>query len=260
MTVLITLTIAGTNTGPFNLYSNLDGYIIPFASNISKAVLQAGYSSNTVPDNTLIIRAVSLGNCKNFIDIQVVSAITTTTTSSSTTSTTSTTTTSVPLNYRYIAEYHNCIDCSLGDHTEVINAEALTLGKYYYDSTTGRRILIISFDGTTASAPNVIISNASQQTNCFDVPCAVTAYTFAGTGNTVPGTACLADDFVLTLYSSDFPLTNVIPASRLYLDVTLTTPYMPPASQWVKVLELNEVIFMSITPPDEGTVLNISGC
>jgi hypothetical protein len=42
MTVLITLTTAGTNTGPFDLYSDADGFISAFATGVSKAALLAG--------------------------------------------------------------------------------------------------------------------------------------------------------------------------------------------------------------------------
>lgn len=86
MTVLITLTTAGTNTGPFNLYSNIDGYISPFETGVSKAALLAGYSSALVPDYTSTIRIKSNGTCQNYIDIPVAGVPTTTT--SSTTSTT----------------------------------------------------------------------------------------------------------------------------------------------------------------------------
>lgn len=68
MTTLITLTTAGTDTGPFDLYSNLDGYVLPFATGISKAVLQAGYLA-TVPDYTNIVRVKSKGICINYVDI-----------------------------------------------------------------------------------------------------------------------------------------------------------------------------------------------
>ena len=91
MTVLITLTVAGADSGPFNLYSNLDGYVIPFAIGISKAALQAGYSSLAVPDYTTIVRIKSEGNCTNYIDVVLTTPTTTTTTSSSSTTTTSTT-------------------------------------------------------------------------------------------------------------------------------------------------------------------------
>lgn len=91
MTVLITLTTAGADTGPFNLYSNVDGYVSAFETGVSKSALVAGYSSALVPNGTTTIRIKSTGTCVNYIDVTVV---TTTTTTSSTTSTTSSTTTS----------------------------------------------------------------------------------------------------------------------------------------------------------------------
>jgi len=92
MTVLITLTIAGTDSGPFDLYSDLDGYISAFETGVSKASLLAGYSSALVPDYTTTIRVKSNGVCLNYIDILVVTPTTTTTTSSSSSTTTTTTT------------------------------------------------------------------------------------------------------------------------------------------------------------------------
>jgi hypothetical protein len=81
MTVLITLTTAGTDSGPFDLYSNLDGYLSAFESGVSKASLLAGYPSSLVPDFTTIIRVRSNnGSCTNYIDIPVAQPPTTTTT------------------------------------------------------------------------------------------------------------------------------------------------------------------------------------
>lgn len=80
MTVLITLTVAGADTGPFNLFSNTDGFVSAFATNVPKTSLLAGYSSSAVPNFTTIVRLVSLGDCTNFIDI-VLDEVTTTTTS-----------------------------------------------------------------------------------------------------------------------------------------------------------------------------------
>jgi hypothetical protein len=93
MTTLITLNIpVGGDAGPFNLYSNTDGYTTPFATNISAAVLEAGYTSTVVPNGTTIIRVVSTGVCTNYIDI-VLTEPTTTSTSTSSSSTTTTSTT-----------------------------------------------------------------------------------------------------------------------------------------------------------------------
>ncbi len=71
MTVIITLTTAGTDTGPFNLYSNLDGYVTAFATGIDKNLLLAGYSLALVPDFTEIVRVKSTGDCLNYVDIPV---------------------------------------------------------------------------------------------------------------------------------------------------------------------------------------------
>lgn len=97
--VLITLTTAGTNVGPFNLYSDVDGFVTPFEIGISTASLVAGYNSSLVPNAATVIRVKSNGTCLNSIDLTITGTTTTsltTTTSTSTTSTTSTTT-SAPL-------------------------------------------------------------------------------------------------------------------------------------------------------------------
>ena len=91
MTVLITLTVAGTDSGPFNLYSNTDGFVSAFETGVSKSALLAGYSSALVPDYTTIVRVKSDGVCVNYVDILLESTTTTTTTVIGPTTTTSTT-------------------------------------------------------------------------------------------------------------------------------------------------------------------------
>ena len=93
MIVDLTLTLAGGDTGPFDLYSNVDGFITPFETDISKSSLLSGYTSSIVPDFTSVIRIKSKGLCQNWIDIVL---FTTTTTSTSTSTTTTTTMASVP--------------------------------------------------------------------------------------------------------------------------------------------------------------------
>lgn len=80
MTVLITLTTAGADSGPFDLYSDLDGYVSAFESGVDKALLEAGYASALVPDYTTTIRVKSNGVCTNYVDIPVVTPTTTTST------------------------------------------------------------------------------------------------------------------------------------------------------------------------------------
>jgi hypothetical protein len=88
MTVLITLTTAGSDSGPFNLYSNLDGFVTPFETGVSKLSLVSGYTSTLVPDYTSTVRIKSTGTCTNYVDLIVSGSSTTTTSSSTTTSTT----------------------------------------------------------------------------------------------------------------------------------------------------------------------------
>ncbi len=52
---VIQLTVAGTDTGPFDLYSNIDNYFSPFETNISKTSLLSGYASGLVPNGTTTI-------------------------------------------------------------------------------------------------------------------------------------------------------------------------------------------------------------
>jgi len=73
MTVVITLTTAGTNTGPFNLYSNVDGFTSAFATGISKSALLAGYTSTAVPNGATVVRALSTGTDCNgsYVDMNI---------------------------------------------------------------------------------------------------------------------------------------------------------------------------------------------
>jgi hypothetical protein len=97
---IITLTTAGTDTGPFNLLSDVDSYATPFETNVAKSSLIAGYTTNLIPDAATIIRVQSSSSlCTNFINLTyptISTTTTTTTTTAPTTSTTTTTTTAAP--------------------------------------------------------------------------------------------------------------------------------------------------------------------
>lgn len=99
MTVTITLTLAGSDTGPFDLYSDADGYTSPFQTGIAKSVLEAGLTTGAVPGNTTNILVRSTGTCQRDLYLNVAGAPATTTTTSSTSSTTSSTTTPAPSAY-----------------------------------------------------------------------------------------------------------------------------------------------------------------
>lgn len=102
MIVTITLTLAGSDTGPFNLYSDLDGYTTPFQTGVARSVLVAGLTTGTVPDGTTEILVQSTGTCDRDLYLTVEGAPGTTTT---TTSTTSSTTTAPPVQNSTIINY-----------------------------------------------------------------------------------------------------------------------------------------------------------
>jgi len=113
MTLLITLSTAGGDTGPFNLYSNVDGFTSAFEVGVAKIDLLMGYTSYAVPDGTTVIRVMSNSVCKNYIDLTV--NVTTTTTSTEPPVPPFTTTTKIPCfcyNLTGIGEYRvDWIDC-----------------------------------------------------------------------------------------------------------------------------------------------------
>ena len=66
MIIFITLSFAGAESGPFDLYSDVDGFTTPFAQNISKADLLGGYEVEA-PDGTTTVRLLDLGaDCTPF--------------------------------------------------------------------------------------------------------------------------------------------------------------------------------------------------
>ena len=126
MTVLITLTTIGTDCSLFDIYSNVDGFISAFETDVPKASLSSGFSSANVPDGTTIIRVKAKGVCTNYKDI-ILPTITTTTTTSST-STTTTTTTIIPTiacseytssGGQGVSEYNITLDNPLGGYIVV---------------------------------------------------------------------------------------------------------------------------------------------
>ena len=75
-TVDITLAAAGTDTGPFNIYSDSDTYTNPIVTGVPKADLLTGYTSSDVPNDATIIRVKSTGTCTNYVDMTIINACT----------------------------------------------------------------------------------------------------------------------------------------------------------------------------------------
>jgi len=117
MTIQITLTM-GADTGPFfDLYSNIDGFAVPFLTNVPKASLTGG-TNLSAPDGATTIRVFSKGVCVNSVDITTTAPTTTTTTTSTTTTTTATpttttTTTATPTTTTTTTAAPECLEYSI---------------------------------------------------------------------------------------------------------------------------------------------------
>ena len=122
---VITLAAAGTDTGPFDLYSDDDSYAVAFETGVSKSSLLAGYYT-FVPNAATVVRVKSASAlCTNFVDMEI-------------TSTTTTTTTQVQSYQYYTAEY--CSGGSAGivrcNVDQVLNS-VFDLGSYVCIRLTG---------------------------------------------------------------------------------------------------------------------------
>jgi len=192
MTILVTLTFAGSDTGPFDIYTNVDGFVTPIAVGVSKAALEAGYTILGVPDSASIIRVQSLGICDNYLDILLAGATTTTTTTAFTTSTTTTTSPAC------LTGDTNAISSCLSGEAALFtvtpgNTALITPGGYYYSGTgtryysayimnstntavlyTFNYVQVDSFAGTwTSDLPSDTLSAGTyylrtDTVNCFD--------------------------------------------------------------------------------------------
>jgi hypothetical protein len=116
MNVYIKLLVAGTDTGPFNLLSDVDSFVTPFESGITRDSLVTGYTATDVPDGTTQVKVQSTGNCTNSIIIDIAVATTTTTSTTTSSSTTTTTTTiivppSTTTTTTTILEYYKISEC-----------------------------------------------------------------------------------------------------------------------------------------------------
>lgn len=128
MTVLITLTLAGSDTGPFDLYSDADGYTSPFLTGISRATLIAGFTTSAVPNNTTEILVKSTGVCQRDLYLNVAGAYTTTTTTSTSSSTTTTTSSTTTLFPEYIL-------AQIGFYADTNGCPLVTALRIYLDAS-----------------------------------------------------------------------------------------------------------------------------
>jgi hypothetical protein len=193
-TVTITFTLAGSDVGPFDLYSDADGYTTPFATGILAATLLAGYTSTVVPDASTTILARSTGVCTRDLYMPIVGAPTTTTTTTIIPPTTTTTTTSIVPHYSVVltscSEAYSYFQISGFTAGDVVLLEADFSGLLNAPITSGygTRADIFITDGVTGnsdSSPCYPYPNSSQG---FSINSQITI-TMAGASTVINTTA-----------------------------------------------------------------------
>lgn len=161
MTIKVILTDIGADAGPFDLYSNVDGFLSAFATGIDGADLLAGYPI-AVPDGTSVVRVKSVDEeCNNYSDIGV---------------TTTTTTTTVEFAY-FVADYYACVDCGGSPIAvdQIVKAPTTTpvvVSKYYPLLDTPTTVAEITATGSYSALADTLDGSFTYPT-CGDVPCPV---------------------------------------------------------------------------------------
>lgn len=81
MIIYLELTLAGADTGPFDLFSDADSYTVPFDTAVAKSSLVSGYIT-TAPSGTTIVKIQSVAPslCSSFINVPLSTTTTTSTT------------------------------------------------------------------------------------------------------------------------------------------------------------------------------------
>jgi hypothetical protein len=207
MDVLITLTTAGADTGPFNLYSNVDSYTTAFATGVAKSALLAGYLSTAVPASTNYIRVKSTGRCTNYIDIFVTGSGTTTTTTTSAPATTTTTTTQV-------VTYYNVVLCGTSTSSVIRynGPNNVTLG-IVVQSSNGQCYTVSSV-GTGPETVGTLLTQFNNCVLCEGAPPPTTTTTTTATPTTT--TTTTAGPTTTTTTTTASPTTTTTTTSGLY--------------------------------------------
>ena len=243
MNVLITLTTAGADTGPFNLYSNVDNYTTAFETNISKGILMAGYTSTIVPPGTTAIRVWSMGICANYVNITLTVPATTTTTTTSAPGTTTTTTTAAPVATTSTTTTYVGPATTTTTTTYVGPATTTTTSTTPIPPSTTTTTTTSGGGGTTTTTTTApTTSTTSTTTTSIFVSCeqwqndtleeATITYTPCGSGTPVSGYALATTSSVCAVYGSitvtvGGPLTLVGACSAPSTTTTTTTTAAP---------------------------------
>jgi len=124
MIISITLTLAGDDTGPFDIYSNSNGFASPVITGVSRAALLAGYTAD-IPDGATEVLVKSTGPCKRDLYLNIAGAPIPPISSTTTTSTTQAPVTPTIQLAQPLCKYNNCNDnaaCAVKYDISVSNA------------------------------------------------------------------------------------------------------------------------------------------
>lgn len=212
-TVLITLTTAGPDTGPFDLYCvDNSGNVIgpPFENNVSKAALVAGYVSILVPDSCERIRVQSDNNlCTNFIDLTLPITTTTTSTTSTTTSTTSTTsTTTLNLTTSTSSTTTSTTTQQPSTTTSTTSSSTTTTSSTTTSSTTSTSTSSTTTTTTTAEPTTTLNPSACFCWTVTNISTVTIDYSYIPCGSVDPIIVNLAGPGTEFVCSSVIPLTD----------------------------------------------------
>ena len=155
--IIITLETVGSGQGNlFDLYSNIDGFSIPYETDITLFDLQSGYTTNA-PDGTSIVRVCGQeAVCTNCIDITPNYTTTTTTT---TIPSTTTTTTTVLITTTTTTTSLSLIESAISSTTNATSACAETLDSIVWIDTGGDNISVSDIVYNSSSGVSVFNGN-----------------------------------------------------------------------------------------------------
>jgi hypothetical protein len=214
MTIIITLSFAGNETGPFDLYSDATGFAIPFAQNVSKAALLAGYQVEA-PDGTTVVRLYSFQFlcAGEYVDIYscatpncdfsgtIICPVTTTTTTTPSPTTTTTTTTIIE-DVNTIWTWFEAVAPTTTTTSTTVAPTTTTTTTTVAPTTTTTSTTVAPTTTTTSTtvAPTTTTTTTVAPTTTTTTTVAPTTTTTSTT--LAPLVGCLEFDYLTLLYNS----------------------------------------------------------
>lgn len=245
-TILIVLTSAGGNTGPFDLYSDINGYTTPFETGIARTTLLAGYISVLVPDGATVIRVMSDSvYCTNYEDFPITFLPTTTTSTTTEAPTTTTTTTEAPTTTTTTTETPTTTTTTTIEPTTTTTTTTET-------PTTTTTTTIPSTTTTTTVAPSCALDGTAELQIPPTTTTTTTIETPTTTTTTITPTTTTTTTVALLCYEWTIENTSGVQQGANWTDCCTGTP----ASELMD--SGTQIVVCSRTEPT-GTGLTVTG-